>query len=467
MRVPAEYRQHPVKKFNGNPLTEALFIHDDTEALMNKVTTLLEPEDFWNISPPYQFAVLQDFASVQIPPAQCCFMYMKFAALLLNTYSKSHPFSPQHTHCKYLLAQETNKLPAKFDKDLQLPMVTHAPTMLISGLSGVGKTTAVRLVLYCFPQVIEHHNYNGKYYRQDQIVWISIDLPSTASIKAFALNFFLAIDQALGIEEYYNAWSKKNHMSTDAHLNGIRQAAKTHELGLIHIDELQFLLKYAKSKESPTLQILEALFNKIGIPMILSSTTAGLELFAMPSPHSTVEIDITTTRRTLNDRHIELNVHARESQQFKQLFNAFFPDFLQTPKTHLCAQFQDRFHYLSCGLPAIMSRMAHLYHETLVQLVDKKSKKIPEPISLLEHVYNNQFKLIAPALEQLRLKNIRQYEAIIADNGKKKAAYSDREKRAADKCKQTIIPSVKKGGMFENNTALPIDPQKGIPRGLY
>jgi hypothetical protein len=465
MRIKAEYNLHPLPQFNGNPLTEALAICQEPEVLADEASTNLGPVDFWNISTVYQHAVLQDFSSIYVAAPQSTIMYMKFAALILDTYSKSHPFNPKHSQYKYELAKQTHARPPYFDSNLELPSGTTASSMLIHGLSGIGKTIAIRTVLSWFPQVITHHSYNGKHYRQDQIVWISLDLPSTPSVKAFALNFFLAVDVALGTSNYYEAWSQQTRASVDQHLNAMRQIAKTHEVGLIHIDELKFMLKYAKSKDSPTLQMLEALFNKIGIPLVLSSTSAGLELLEMPLSRSTVNLDMTTTRRMLNDREIKFDLLRRDNKQFDKLFNAFFPSFLQRPGTELCPNFKDKFHHLSCGLPAIMARLAHLYHETLIQLVGKNSK-VPPPVILLEHVYKQQFKLIGPALEQLRARNVKQYEAMLSEIEQQRGAYSDKEKKAIRRGDKKIVPSVKKDGMFEHQVAMPISGQQAIPKGF-
>jgi hypothetical protein len=466
MRIRAKYNKHPVRQFCCNPLTEALSIHTNINELLIKVEETLDVTDFWELNGIYQQAILQNFANIHIPAPQFEALYSKFMSLLLHSYSQVHPFSANNQKNKYQMAKLMGDSEAKWEEDVQVTGRTTAPSMIVQGPSGTGKTTEIRHALWCIPQVIEHHNYKGRQYRQDQLVWISIDLPSTPSIKALALNFFLAVDTALGLTSYYKEWSKKGRSSVDSHLIGMRQVALTHELGLMHIDELQFMLKYAKSANSPSLQILEALFNKLGIPLVLSCTTQGLALFDSSNTENTLLPDFTTTRRMLNDREFKFDVYTAKSSHFKKLYHAFFPDFLQWPGDNLGEDFFLKFHYLTCGLPAVMSRLAHLYHETHVQLRNRDKVAVPSNLKLLEAVYNHQFKLIDPALKLLRRNQITQYEAALTDGGGSKAAFSDAEKLQQNKQQSIAVAEVSKGGMFDKSTSDPLSVPTEIANGF-
>jgi hypothetical protein len=466
MRIRAIYNKHPVRHFCGNPLTEALSIFPNMSVLLKKVEKTLDVTDFWELDLIYQQAILQEFANIHIPAPQFDALYSKFMALLLYSYSQVHPFSADNQKNKYKMALLMGDPEAKWDHNIQMSGTTTAPSVVVQGPSGVGKTTEIRCALASIPQVIEHHKYEGREYRQDQLVWISIDLPSTPSLKALALNFFLAVDTALGITNYYKEWSKKWRNSVDSHLIGMQQVALVHELGLMHIDELQFMLKYAKSDKSPSLQILEALFNKLGIPLVLSCTTQGLALFDSLHTEKTLTPDITTIRRMLNDREFKFDVYKAKSSHFKNLFHAFFPDFLQWPGDSLDENFYLKFHFLTCGLPAVMSRLAHLYHETHIQLRDKGKAVLPNNLELLEVVYKHQFKLIDPALILLRRNLTTQYEAALIKGSASKAVLSDTDKHKQNKEKSIAVAEVSKGGMFDEHISAPSSVTTHIANGF-
>lgn len=292
--------------------------------------------------------------------------------------------------------------------------MTNAPSMLVYGHSGAGKTTGILAILNVIPQVIVHREYAGKPYQQMQLVWISIDLPATPSIKALALSFFRAVDNALGTD-YYEKWSLRNRDSVDQHITGMQLVAQTHELGLIHIDEMQFMLSYAQSKDKPSMVVLEAIFNKLGIPMLLSTTTAGLDLFRADYSANGCA-DFTITRRMLSDRKIEFLPVQKGTEEFARFVNAMFPEQSLLNCTALSPEFIDQFHYLSCGLPAIMSRLARQHHEFLIQLVEKKGQALmrTDDVKLLLSVYKNQFSLIDDALSSLRRGLVSEFEAQVS-----------------------------------------------------
>jgi hypothetical protein len=321
--------------------------------------------------------------------------------------------------------------------------------------------------LQCIPQVIEHEHYQGNSYRQQQLVWISIDMPTTPSIKALALNFFKAVDTALGHSKYYEEWSNKSRLSVDAHLNGMALAASSHELGLVHIDELQFLLKYSKSANTPNLQNIEALFNKIGIPIIMSCTTHGLQVFLPDcNARDTLQFDMTTVRRMLSDRLFHFESVKFGSLHFTDLFNALFPDDLSHPAIIFDEAFKEKFYTHSCGLPAVMTRLAQLFYEVLLQLVSNTEKKLPTAMAILNSVFKDQFSLIEPALKLLRAGQPDLYEAKLLSSDSGKRAFSNAEHAAMPRKSKKAPKAILKEGMYDKHAKDPA-PSSNKPDGSF
>lgn len=407
----AVYKCLPLAEFENNPLVEALAFLCEAE-FQNQVlqgNTEWCPTDFWELPKIIRLSALAGLNRVHVPAPQLEAIYEKVTTLLLNSYATRQPLAVDALKVRHAIAT------ALFEKrPFQCSRMTTAETALIHGLSGVGKTSSIRAVLQAIPQVINHTEYKGVSYQQQQLVWISIDLPATPSIKALALNFFLAVDNALGTTAYHENWSKRSRDSVDQHVTGMQLVAKIHELGLIHIDEMQFMLAYAKSKDSPSMVLLESIFNKLGIPMLLSTRTSGLQLFAPEfSPNGTA--DITIARRMLNDREIQLKPLDKKSPQFQQFINGLFPKTILRNCSELSPEFIDEFYEFSCGIPAFMIRLAKQFHELFVQRVHKNGNQLDttNDLKMLRGVYNNQFKLIAPALAALRRGRVDQYETLI------------------------------------------------------
>jgi hypothetical protein len=453
MKIKANYQRHPVARFCDNPLTEALFIAYDKTSIIEAASNSPCVKNFWDLHEVYQFSLLQGLHRTHIPNPRFYYLYCKFMSFLLDTYSSRNPFIPENVRKKHALAEAFRKNDEKF-LDTVTPLQHIAASMVVHGLTGTGKTSAIRMVLKCIPQVIEHESYHGRVYRQKQLVWISMDMPTTASVKALALNFFKAVDAALEDTEYHKEWSKKDHGSIEKHLNAMALVASNHELGLVHIDELQFLLKYANTSSAPTLQMLDGLFNKIGTPMVLSCTTHGLKVF-LPDRRSdtTLESDMTTVRRALSDRLVHFKQLEIDGDYFISLFGQLFSSNLIHSSITIDNKFMAQFHYYTCGLPALMTRLALLFHEVVVQYASKEKGKVPSTMTILKSVYKEQFSLIEPALRQLRVNQPEPYEEGLLESDDGKAKYTNKEKTTAPGKKKKAQKAILKGGMYDSHLA--------------
>ncbi len=445
IEIDAVYVPHLDQNLNGNPLSEAIKVCLDRDALLSGIVSKPNIQaNFWSLPPFYQMTQLRQLTDVHQPLPQTWLMYNKIMSMILYSYVGRAPFSPEMVRLKSRLAEQMRQDRARFVHPVGL---TTAPSALVTGDSGTGKTTMIRTLQAGIPQVINHCSYKGKHFANKQLVWVSFDLPPTGSAKAMAVNFFRAVDVALGTE-YADEWSARDRESVDKHLTAMQLVALEHNLGMAHVDELQFMLAYSKSPNSPNLQILEALFNKIGVPILQSCTAEGVDVFkTLPSGDYRVGTDTTTVRRMLNDREYRLSNHEVSSTYFSELFDSLFPEALTHPESPKEAResFKVKFHKLSCGLPAIMIRLALLHHETLVNLLENSSTDGGYHTyheGLLEMVYRNQFSLIDPALVQYRRGDKSGYEKSIRTESNK-TAYTNtevvEERKKVPKKKATVV----------------------------
>ncbi len=456
MVINATYIKHPDNSLNNNPLCEALPVLADDLTLRQSITRIPDLQDnFWELRSLYQKTQLELLDELYLPVSPHAEMlYEKFASLILSGYRKRNPLSPETVRFQMKLG-----LLAKEEKyfDEWLPEEQLGPSTVVSGLSGMGKTVSIRNTLKIIPQVIHHENYQGQPFKATQLVWISFDVPATSSAKALATNFFKAVDKAIGTD-YYRAWSAKYNKNVDMFYGAIQVIIATHHIGLVHLDEVQFLLKYAGQQNSPNLQVIESLFNKLGVPIVLSMTSQGLDLFdCLPSNNTNLGLDITTTRRMLNNRQFTFKLHTLDSDSFNQLFDELFPRLLCTNGVQPDDEFKQRFHYLSCGLTAVMVRLAKMHHETVIELSKKASNISTNNTATLNKVYKGQFNLIDFALQHLRNGNPALFEQAITSNGNAKAAFSNEELKQqqaqTDHEKQQALPSVDKNDRFETSLA--------------
>jgi hypothetical protein len=297
---------------------------------------------------------------------------------------------------------------------------TTLPSILVSGISGSGKTKTIRTAFSYIPQVIFHYDPENGELIHKQIVWLSFNCSPTMSMFGFALNFFKAVDGILDTD-YLSQWLKKSNPRVDHCIISMQKIALIHSIGIIHVDELQFLIQKNSNKEPASISKVEAIFNEIKVPMILSCTAQGVEW--LKNNEALLEHqEITLIRRLCSDEHFEFHQIHSESTFYCQFIKKFFENNLLANGVKSPDDFKTLFLELTAGLIAAMTRLACLYIEAIQ--VRKRSDLYDN--AELCRVFKSNFKLWEPALEALRKKRFQDFEAeyIIA---KKQSVKVDKE----------------------------------------
>ncbi|MFC0119920.1 ATP-binding protein [Pseudoalteromonas xiamenensis] len=457
--VPAVYREHLDTVLNNNPLTEALTVMLQREEVIKK---LHKPHptanDFTEFPSFYKKTQINHFRKVVSPHPHSFYMYHKFMELILCGYVDRNPFEPNYLNQRTTIGE--NAIEGVYDDNLNLSFsISSAPSCVVTGISGTSKTTTVRSVLSLIPQVIEHESFHGEPFQTKQLTYVSFDCAASKSPKALALSFFAAVDAVLNTQ-YFKTWEKRSKESVERFYANMQLVATKHHIGLIHIDEVQFFLKHITSSDSPNLTVIESLFNKIGIPVVLSCTLEGLELFEpIPSKDQSKYLDMTTTRRMLDDREFVFGTYPLDSDEFNKIFTDFFPETICRGGVPTDA-FKAEFHRLSVGIPAIINRLAKLHHEQVII-----TKKKTDDIAILNQVYKTQFRHIDFALEQLRMveqtdspneSQLKNYEEALPRDNKGNAVWENKKKDDIDKPPVVHqVPDIPEyGGPEDNNSNL-------------
>lgn len=413
--VKAIYQKVGTPQFDGNPFTEALYTLycDDPNSKALRLPEI--PEDYWDLPNFVRKSVITNLRNFFKPNELFSTLYTDIFSLILNSYSYRNPLAADGIRAKMEFAKEARETGGAPKQ--RLHSVTErstALTILVHGLSGTGKTTSIRNALALIPQVILHDRYENQQFQHEQLIWLSIDMPVTTSIKALAANFYQAVDNALGTK-YLEFWGAGKNYSVDRHLLAMQQIAQAHDIGIIHIDEMQWILGYARSPNAPTLVMLEALFNKIGIPVIMSCTNVGLRLFQSESVGHAIP-DFTITRRMVSDKVFEFSQVRNDKKYYNELFSILFPDSLCKLDERSNEIFKQYFYYLSCGITDILARLAYVYHCTIDVLYEKGALGNYSSMQLLELVFKKDFVQISGALDLLRKGQMEDYEKALAQS---------------------------------------------------
>jgi len=164
-----------------------------------------------------------------------------------------------------------------------------------TGLSGVGKSTAIERALNLYPQVFTHDRFPGMATPVQQLLWLKVDVPATGKVADFVESLCMATDDALNATFTRDIFSgRRLHGATLA--QRWLQKISCNFLGILVIDEAQNLFKIERKsvRSSPsrrtasarpplrivddeTLKLLLTLSNNSRIPTVVSSTPDGVE----------------------------------------------------------------------------------------------------------------------------------------------------------------------------------------------
>lgn len=147
---------------------------------------------------------------------------------------------------------------------------------LITGLSGMGKTTYIDASLLQYPQVIEHTQYGDHSLKCKQVVWLKVRIPHDGTLRGFCIHFFNAVDLILGTNYQRQALSIGG---IAAMTSLMRQVASSISLGVLFVDELQNLRHARGGQSNFMLNLFGELCEQLGTGVVLVGTPAVQELF--------------------------------------------------------------------------------------------------------------------------------------------------------------------------------------------
>lgn len=262
-----------------------------------------------------------------------------------------------------------------------------AQSLLLIGCSGSGKTTSLHRILATYPQVIYHPELNV-----EQVVYLKIDCSHNGSLKEICLNFFRALDRALG-SNYERRYGLKRH-GIETMLALMSQIANAHALGLLVIDEIQHLSRSRSGGSQEMLNFFVTMVNIIGVPVMLIGTPKAREIF---------EADLRSARRgagfgAIFWDPIQQIQRGKPNQEWIAFTdNLWQLQLLQRKDALLSDEIRDVWYELSQGVMDIVVKLFVLAQLRALALGNERITP-----GLLRQVYQDELKPVHPMLEALR-----------------------------------------------------------------
>ncbi len=429
--ISAIYRPSPIVRYAGNPLIEALPEPLTKEQIYRRFLYVppIRPEELALPPEERRFAVNALFSFRQPLPIHGQLGLM-LDELIREGYAGRNPLKPStlaHTHyC--ITGGHDGVLPPT-------PEQLTAKTAFETGLSRQGKTSSVlRIASTNYPQAIQHTNYHGQALAEVQVVYLYVRIPANASQRDFVMAFFEALDRAVYGEDgtTFQTEAEKMERSLGRLIKLFRKLARRYHVGIILVDELQFLsIGRALGKEELR-KFLHELVDHIGIPVLFIGTYKAYDIL-LKTLHE--------TGRIVGLGKIDFAPPHPNSREWRQFMEGLWPCNWLKKQEPLTDSIIELVHDLVQGIYDFAVR---LYVIAQMKAMANGSENVNA--ALLKSVMLNELSPLNPALDVLRSgskDSLKQFEdllpgASIIDGLVSSAAESLYAGRLADMVDQMI-----------------------------
>jgi hypothetical protein len=269
--VPATYREAELPEHCGNPLIEALppmYTEFQARDLL-KYYPIVDPVTRDKPSHIRTHAVV-NAADFFTPLPIHLSLQQQVDRMLRSGYLNRNPLAPGYW-------PGTNRAIAEMRERYRNKVRPNAPHataprgFTILGVSGIGKSTAMKRILAMYDQIIYHSLYDGKAFTHVQISWLYLQCPRKGNLSILVKTFFQALDALLGTT-YYRDYVEHSHKRVEEFIPDMKNLALKHSLGVLVIDEIQNLVNAPGTSRNELLDFLVEMDNEIGVPIVLIGT---------------------------------------------------------------------------------------------------------------------------------------------------------------------------------------------------
>jgi hypothetical protein len=383
--VAATYTPQRLPQFKGNPLIEALppvMTDDELYQALSLQPDFEAEQRQW--SSEERILMLKTLSKFMVPLARHVELSRSLDAMLRGGYVGRAPLTPEHAH-RYQLIYENQKKGVSCSQPDSTP--SQLSTLLM-GLSGMGKTSAVKRWFSRMPQVIYHEQLNLY-----QVTYLHVEMPSDgSSVKGLAHGILQQLDQLIPGANYYENYAIRGKPGADTLMRAVARVLNMHCVGFLIADEIQNLANAHKGKQTVMTELVSAC-NFLGLPILFIGTNKAARVFSL---------DFRQSRRA-SGHGIEdwgrlpgMVEQGEVDEWFDFLSVLWSYQWVRNP-VPLDAQFVSTMHHYSQGVIDIAIK---LFASAQARAILDGTEQLTT--ELIADVYNREMKLLHPMVEALR-----------------------------------------------------------------
>jgi AAA domain len=270
----AQYRDHEIERYRGNPFIEALPPILTEDQAMDSLARYQKFDEKERLLPAHlRLHLVLNVSECFVPLPVHLDLEQRFSRMIRAGYTARNPVA-------YGFPRSINARCATLPASLAVVSNSAHPLPLgftIIGFPGVGKSTSVETVLSLYPQVIYHSSYADRDFNVAQLVWLKLECPFDGSPRGLCLNFLNALDQILGTNYEYNYAGSRR--TSDDMIPKLARLTALHGLGVLVIDEINRLTGI-KGAGMKLLSFFVQLTNSMGMPIVLVGTYKAKQVLA-------------------------------------------------------------------------------------------------------------------------------------------------------------------------------------------
>ncbi|OED49838.1 hypothetical protein ACH42_01595 [Endozoicomonas sp. (ex Bugula neritina AB1)] len=266
----------------------------------------------------------------------------------------------------------------------------------IYGISGMGKTVAVNIILSYFPQVVIHPEMNNEL----QVNWLKITCPHRGGDTALCHDVLAAADKLLGTtykDDFKKALGNQGDLSISTYIDRVKKLIEEINLGILVIDEIQFLAK--SSDKDEIVKFLIKLRNDLGIPVIYIGT------FELEGVYDDLPMAYVRKGSSLGDEYFEpfeLTKTGKIPQSFHNLVAFLFDQYQIThSKTPFSEELSKVFYQETGGILFVIINLFILVQQRINKLEEQGKNNLKITKKRIADTATSSFRQLKPYIQAL------------------------------------------------------------------